>query len=111
MPRKRKLDGKKLLAAIQAGTNSKEIMDKFGIKTAAQLKVAYADALMQSGTVPEIVSSRGSGKPEKASREIQVGKRGSLIISKEMVDELGFAMGDGFTVRKTKSGINLKKSD
>ena len=35
-------------------------------------------------------------------------KRGSLILSKELIEELGFKVGDQFLARKTKVGISLK---
>ncbi len=37
-----------------------------------------------------------------------VSKRGSVVIPKAMIDEMGFKEGNRFTVRKTKSGISLK---
>jgi bifunctional DNA-binding transcriptional regulator/antitoxin component of YhaV-PrlF toxin-antitoxin module len=38
-----------------------------------------------------------------------VGKRGSIIVPKGLVAELGFVENDKFLVRKTKSGISLKR--
>jgi hypothetical protein len=42
-------------------------------------------------------------------KEAIVSKRGSVVISKGLISELGFAEGDKFAVRKTKAGISLKK--
>jgi hypothetical protein len=38
-----------------------------------------------------------------------VSKRGSNIIPKELIESLGVAGDEKFTVRKTKAGIELKK--
>jgi hypothetical protein len=58
--------------------------------------------------VPAIKGGRGAGKAAKV-KAIGVGKRGSIIISKELVDSLGIGADDKFTLRKTKAGIVLKK--
>lgn len=50
---------------------------------------------------------RGSSKPVP-SNDVAVIKRGSVVIAKGLADEMGFAVGDKFTVRKAKSGISLK---
>ena len=102
------IDSQQLIKMISSGSPQKEIMDKFGIKTSTQLKVAYANALMDTGKVAEIESGRASGKKE-ISRDISVGKRGSLIVPKDLVSELGFQEGDSFTVKKSRAGISLSK--
>jgi len=38
-----------------------------------------------------------------------VGVRGSLIIPRKLAEELGLRKGDAFDVRKSKSGLSLKK--
>jgi hypothetical protein len=58
--------------------------------------------------VPAIKGGRGAGKAGKA-KQIGVGKQGSSIISKELVESLGISAGEKFVVRKTKAGISLKK--
>ena len=58
--------------------------------------------------MPAIKGGRGAGKAAKV-KEIGVGKRGSIIISKELVESLGFGAKDKFAVRKTKAGVALKK--
>jgi hypothetical protein len=35
-----------------------------------------------------------------------VSKRGSVVIAKALIDEMRFAVGEKFAVRKTKSGIS-----
>ena len=116
MPAKKKatrtkleIDSQQLIEMISSGSPQKEVMEKFGIKTSTQLKVAYANALMETGKAAEIKTGRASGKKE-ISREISVGKRGSLIVPKDLVSELGFQEGDSFTVKKSRAGITLSKN-
>jgi hypothetical protein len=109
MPKKKQIDSKALINMIDSGTDQKDVMKKFGLKTSTQLKVAYANALMDTGKVPEIKSSRGSGAAKDVSKEITVGKRGSLILPKALVNELGFLEGDRFLTKKTKVGISLSR--
>ena len=48
MPKRKKIDPKGLIKMIDAGTPQAEIMEKFGIKTSTQLKVAYTNAMMET---------------------------------------------------------------
>jgi tRNA(Met) C34 N-acetyltransferase TmcA len=105
MPKKKALDTAKLIEMVKAETPSAEIMKKMGFKTSTQLKAAYMSALIAEGKVPAIKGGRGAGK------SASVGKRGSIIISKDLVESLGIAADDKFTVRKTKMGIALKKAE
>ena len=107
MPAKKKVDYKKLIAAVEGGKTQPEIMKEFKFKTAAQFKTHYLDALMKAGKAPEITTRRASSKSAPA-KEASVSKRGSVVISKGLIEEMGFAVGTSFTVRKTKSGISLK---
>jgi AbrB family looped-hinge helix DNA binding protein len=66
--------------------------------------------MVSIGKVPAIKGGRGAGKASKL-KAIGVGKRGSIVISKDLVDSLGLGAGDKFTVRKTKAGIALKKAE
>ena len=110
MPRKKKVDAAKLVDAVESGLSSKEIMAKFGINTLAQLKSLYVDALSERGQVAGIIPSRRSkAAPEKDARELKVNKRGSVVVSRELIEEMGFEIGDSFSVRKTAAGVSLKK--
>lgn len=110
MPRKKAINAAKLIKMIDDETPQAEIMKKMGFKSSTQLKTAYMSALIAEGKVPAIKGGRGAGKsaPEKA---VSVGKRGSIIISKELVESLGIGAKDKFTVRKTQAGIALKKAE
>ena len=79
-------------------------------KTSTQLKAAYMSALIAEGKVPAIKGGRGAGKTAKV-KEVGVGKRGSIIISKELVESFGIGAGDKFTLRKTKAGVALKRAE
>ena len=108
MPKKKNVDYKKLVEMVKSGENSKKIMEEFGFKTSTQVKLAYVNAAIDEGILPEIKSSRGPGK-ESNSNEISVSKRGSLNVPKDVIAEMGFKEGDAFSIRKTKSGISLKQ--
>ncbi len=108
MPRKKKIDTKKLIKMVKDEAPQPEIMKAFGFKTSTQLKTAYMNALIEAGTVPAIKSGRKK-TTQAVSNEVNVGKRGSIIIPKGLVEELGFVENDKFLVRKTKSGISLKR--
>jgi hypothetical protein len=86
-------------------------MKKMGFKTSTQLKTAYMNALIAEGKVSAIKGGRrGAGKVDKA-KKVGVGKRGSIILSKELVESLGIDAKDKFTVWKTKAGIALRKAE
>jgi hypothetical protein len=108
MPKKKAFDAKKLVKMVKDETHQQEIMKAFGFKTAAQVKAAHYRALVEIGEVPGIAGGRGGGKTQKA-KTVNVGKRGSIVISKDLVEGLGISGDDKFAVRKTKAGIALKK--
>ena len=108
MPKKKAIDGASLIKMVEDGVPRPEIMKKFKLKTSSQLTLSYAKAQMEAGKIPEIVGGRG-GATAKDTNVVTVGKRGSVIIPKEMAEGLGIAVGDKFSVRKTKAGIALKK--
>jgi tRNA(Met) C34 N-acetyltransferase TmcA len=110
MPKKKALDTAKLIEMVKDQTPSAEIMKKMRFKTSTQLKAAYMSALIAEGKVPAIKGGRGAGK-SASIKAVSVGKRGSIIISKDLVESLGIAADDKFTVRKTKAGIALKKTE
>jgi hypothetical protein len=108
MPKKKAVDTKALIKMVEAEETQNEIMKKFGFKTSTQLKTAYMNALIEAGKVTPIKGGRGVGKAGK-SKQLCVGKRGSIIIPVDVVQELGINAEDKFSVRKTKVGIALKK--
>ena len=108
MPAKKKVDYKKLIKMVESGKHQAEIMKAFKFNTATQFKTHYLSALIEAGKAPEIKTGRAASKLTPA-KEAFISKRGSVVISKGLIDEMGFAEGTTFTVRKTKAGISLKK--
>jgi AbrB family looped-hinge helix DNA binding protein len=60
---------------------------------------------MNSGQAPAIEKSKK--KSSAADTAIKVGKRGSIIVPKPLVESFGYKEGDAFTVKSTKAGIRL----
>ena len=108
MPKKKQIDNAKLIQMIEEGIPRPEIMKKLNIKTSQQLTVAYAKAMMDMGKIPVIKGGRG-GAESSVGNVVTVGKRGSVIIPKDVAESLGVAVGDKYSVRKTKAGLALKK--
>ena len=108
MAKRKKIDSKALLKMVKDGVEQPEIMNVLGIKTAAQLKVAYANALIETGEAPEIKGLKRRRKQKPVNMQISVNARGSLILSKKMINSMGIKPGQAFDVKKTASGIQLK---
>ena len=109
MPKRRIINYKDLVKMIENGSLQPEILEKFGFKNSTQLKVAYANALMNTGGAPKI---KGKGKTKKATpvnTKVTVNGRGSLIIPKALVDSMKIKADQAFNVKKVASGIQLKK--
>ena len=110
MPKRKVIDNKALLKAIKDEVNQSEICEKFGFKNTTQLKVAYANALMDTGEAPEI---KGKGRTKKAKpvdTKVTVNGRGSLIIPKVLVESMNLKPGATFEAKKISSGITLKNA-
>ena len=108
MPKRKQIDGKALCKMIKEESPQPEIMEKFGFKNSTQLKVAYANALMETGEAPEI---KGKGRTKKAkpvNTKVAVNGRGSLIIPKALIDNMKIKVGQAFEVKKVASGLQLK---
>lgn len=110
MPKKKALDTAKLIKMVKDETPSAEIMKKMGFKTSTQLKTAYMSVLIAEGKVSAIKGGRGAERADK-TKQVGVGKRGSIIISKELVESLGIGADDKFSVRKTRLGVASKKAE
>jgi hypothetical protein len=109
MPKRKSIDEKTLLKMINDEKPQSEIIKKFKFANATQLKVAYTNALMNAGKVKKIAAGRKSAAKKPGAKPISVNKRGSLVISKALVETLGFKIGDAFAVRKSAAGVSLKK--
>lgn len=111
MARKKSVDFNKLIKAVESAIPAKEIMSMFNIKSRIQLKSLYADALVDKGKAAPITGRASRvGAAAKKSKGIVVNKRGSLVVPRSAIEEMGYAVGDAFALRRTKSGISLKKA-
>ena len=108
MPKRKKIDPKGLIKMIDTGTPKAEIMEKFGIKTSTQLKVAYTNAMMETGKAAKIKTGR-KAKAVHVDTKVTINKRGTLVIPKAVVESFKLAEGETFEAKKTKGGIQLKK--
>ena len=108
MPKRKQIDGKALCKMIGEGAPQSEIMETFGFKNSTQLKVAYANALMESGEAPKIKGKGRTKKVKPVNTKVAVNGRGSLIIPKALVDSMKIEADQAFNVKKVASGIQLK---
>jgi hypothetical protein len=108
MPPKMVVDNAALIEMVKEKVPQTQIMEKFNFKTSTQLKVAYVNALMETGQAPALISGRGK-QSKTVDNLISINKRGSLIIPKELVEQFGFNIDDAFEVRKSAAGLSLKK--
>jgi hypothetical protein len=113
MPKRKQINNKALLKMIKEEVPQPEILEKFGFKNSIQLKVAYANALMDTGKAPEIKGKgkRKTKKVEPVNTKVTVNGRGSLIIPKALIGSMKIKEGQSFEAKKTPSGITLKKAD
>ena len=108
MPKKKKIDSKTLIKAVESGLARREIMAQFGFKIPGQVTTYYLDALIETGRAKSIVGR----KPKSGRQEhtVKVSQRGSISVSKELIEQMGYKEGDRFRVRKTRAGMILKNS-
>jgi hypothetical protein len=109
MPRKKKVDAAKLIKAVESGRSSKEIMAEFGFNTPTQLKSYYLDALVAKGKAAGIIGKAARAPKVKRAKGLKVNKRGSLVVPKEKIEEMGFKIGETFSIKPSKAGISLKR--
>jgi hypothetical protein len=107
MPQKKEIDNKALIKAVESGMSRREIMVQFGFKIPGQVTTYYLEALVEAGRAKGIVGRQPKVKSDKA---LKVNKRGSFVIPREMVEELGYKVGDTFSISKTLVGMSLKRA-
>ena len=107
MPRKKEIHLKALVDAVESGVPRREIMKRFGFKSPTQVTAYYLDGLVEAGRAKSIKSRQ----PKAATvKTVKVSQRGSISVSKELIDEMGFKEGDSFAVRTTRAGLILLPS-
>ena len=110
MPRAPKKDVKAIFEEYKKGATLKDLRDRFGLKTSAQVKSALIEAQIKAGTLPPLKRGRAAKKAGAGEMKVKVGKRGSIAISPKIVGALGFKAGDRFTVRRRGTSVTLKKT-
>lgn len=108
MPKRKNIDTKMLLKMIKDGTSQSEIMERFNFKNVTQLKVSYANALMESGEAPQLRGRASSKRHKLENMNVKVNSRGSLIITKEIIDILNIKIGQVFEVKQKGAGMVLR---
>lgn len=104
-PKKRLVQHNSLVQAIEMATPKNEIMEKFGIKTYSQFKLAYIDALLALGMV---TAPYQPPKSKPVNKTVSVNARGSLTIPKALVAELDLDLEATFEVEKSVDGISIQ---
>jgi hypothetical protein len=101
MARRRKIDATKVIEAVESGRLSKAVMDSYGLeKPTPPSGRRRGGAKRGEGSVTTVTSS--------VLADVTISKRGSLVLPKALVEELGFKLDDAFVARRTKVGIILK---
>ncbi len=105
MKKRRIVDSSKLIEAVESGQLDRNLVSKFGIETSRTRKLGSKEAADKEKALRRRQGA-GSGKNKK----ITVNQRGSLVVPREIVETLGFELGETFQVKKTNSGISLKRT-
>ena len=106
MARKKLVEHNALVQAVEMGRPKEEIMEKFGFKTTAALKVAYFDGLAALDKIQDINKGR---KEKPVDNKININGRGSLVIPKKLVEHLELDESDTYEVMKNGTSLMLKK--
>ena len=105
MAKKKLVEHNSLLQAVEMGMTKDAIMEKFNIKSMPELKVAYYDALVALDKIEDV--KKGS-KSKKVDNKVSINSKGSLVIPKQLVDDLDLGEMDTFKVVKSESGLMLQ---
>lgn len=102
MAKRRTVDASKVIEAVESGRLDKDIMVRFGLENMKRGKARMRESPAQR---ERGLHGRGQGRGR-----IQINRRGSLVLPRDMVEAMGFRQGDSFVVRKTRAGLSLKKN-
>jgi hypothetical protein len=92
---------------IRKGKSDKEIMGELKIKSKATLVKKHYQEMIAAGKIRSIKTA-GRGRPKAISTEVKVGKRNTVTVKSDLVENFGFKPGDKFEVKRTRGGILLK---
>lgn len=102
-------DAKKFLKMVSEKAAPEDYEKVFGFKTKAQTDVAHYKALVQTGGLAPAVVGKRAGRTASLDTT-KIGKSGKISLSKDMVAEFGFKVGDEFKVKKRgENFISIKK--
>ena len=110
MAKREPINQELLLGMLRSGKALSEIKLQFGFKNTTQVKIAILKAYEDEGLIPPLRTSR-QPRARAVKSVLRVGKRGSLILPKELVESFGFKEGDCFSVRRSKYGVQLRRVD
>ena len=96
-----------LVVAVEKGVPQKQLMEKYGYKTANALKIAYLNALAETGRVSGLKTERK--KKKAVSDTVTINSRGSLVIPKALVASLDLDPDAKFRVKKSGIGLSLTR--
>ena len=101
MSRRRKVDASKVIEAVESGRMSRDVMDSYGLEKPQSETGRRRGRKRRGEGGPAVVTTVSLG-------DVTISKRGSLVLPKTMLDELGYGLENVFVARRTKVGILLK---
>ncbi len=101
MARRRKIDATKVIEAVESGRLSQSVMDSYGLEKPTSPSGRRRGGAKRGGDSVTVGTS-------SVLADVTISKRGSLVLPKALVEELGFKFDDAFVARRTKVGIILK---
>ncbi|MDY6850597.1 MAG: hypothetical protein SV487_00765 [Thermodesulfobacteriota bacterium] len=107
MPKRRKVDASRVIEAVKSGRLSKDTMDTYGLEKPSPKSHGRGAGTRKAGG-----RRREAGSDEQSAdwfRDVKVNKRGSLVLPRTLLEEMGFDLEDAFVIRKTRTGISLRK--
>lgn len=94
---RRKVDRSKVIEAVESGRLSREVMEEYGLGNSENHNHSGRKGGQGQFTSPPL-------------GDVKVGKRGSLVLPRSLVEALGYDDQATFVARKTKVGFLLKPS-
>lgn len=97
---------KRIVEMVKSGKTVEEIKDELNLKSILTVKNLYIEGLVEAGEIPPLK------KNERKKRQIDVrkiGKSGTTLSKKLLVDKLGFKEGDTFQAKREGDNIVLEK--
>lgn len=97
---------KRIVQMVKDGKRVEEIKDELNLKSVLTVRNLYFQGLMDTGEIPPLKKS------ERKKRQIDVrtiGKNGTSLSRKLLIDMLGFEEGDRFKARREGNNIILEK--